>query len=65
MIHDADAAGLFVAERNQLFAEQHQLDRLAAGLQFARFGSGDPVLAHQIAHHGTGANSCQFVALDR
>src|SRR6202011_674673 len=57
LVHHADAARGLIAERDQLFTEQQQLERLAAGLELARFGRRDPVLAHQLTHHGAGSDT--------
>ena len=64
MVHDADAPGA-VAERDQLLAQQHQPQRIAAGDELRRFRGGQPILPHQLAHRRAGADAGQFLAFDR
>ena len=62
VVHHAGAAGA-VAKRDELLAEQHQADRRAIAHKFGRHQRGDPVAAHQIAHHGACADARQLDAI--
>ena len=64
MVHHTDAAGV-VAERDQLLAEQHQPQRIAAGGDLGGLRGRQPVLPHQIAHHRAGADPGELLAFDR
>src|SRR5580698_5505026 len=55
MVEDADLPGA-VAERDQLFAEQHQPQRGAVRLELRRQTGRDPVLPQQRAHRCAGAD---------
>jgi hypothetical protein len=48
-----------VAEGDQSLAQQHQGKRVAVGSQLRRQAGRHPVLSHQRAHRGTGANTRQ------
>ena len=62
MVHDPDPARA-VAERDQLFAEQHQPHRRAVALELRRHHRRDPVLPHHLAHRRAGADAEQIVAV--
>ena len=62
------AGAVGVAESRERYPQigrllgQARCPGIVAGL--ARFGGGNPILAHQVAHDRAGPNPCQFVALD-
>ena len=58
VIHDSDPTP-FVAEGDQLLAQQQQTHRRRAGLELRRQARRNPVLAHQIAHKGARADPGQ------
>ncbi len=62
VIHDADPAGA-VAKRDQPLAEQQEAQRRAVALQFRRHRRRQPVLPHQLAHRGAGADPDQILAV--
>ena len=62
VVHDADPARA-VAERDQLFAEQHEPHRRAVALELRRHHRRDPILPHQLAHHRAGADAGQIFAV--
>ena len=63
MVHHADPARM-IAECDQFLAEQHQPQRIAAGDDFCGFRRGQPILPHQIAHHGAGTDAGELFAFD-
>ncbi len=64
LIHDADPPGA-VAKRDQLLAQQHEPHRIAVGFELASERGRDPVLPHELAHHGAGSDPGQLIAIAR
>ena len=62
VIHDAHLPRA-VPKGDQFFAQQHQADRRAAGLEFQRHGCWNPVLPHQFAHGGSGTYTTKQIAV--
>ena len=54
-----------VAEGDELFAKQHEAQRVAIALELRRLQRRQPVLPHQLAHRRAGADLREFRAFDR
>ena len=64
MVHDTHATRV-VAERDQLLAQQHQPQRIAARDKLRGLRGRQPVLPHQVAHHGAWTDPRELFTFDR
>ena len=59
VIHDAYTTAT-IAEGNQFLSKKHEPHGCSIIAQFARFGSWNPILSHEVTHDSTGSHSCHI-----